>query len=57
MSEELPLMKRFLCGLYSPLGYLYSFLVGSGYTCPCCAFWRGVIWGAIAMWMVMFFFY
>ncbi len=47
MNDKVPVGKRILCGWHSPLGYAYSFLVGSGHKCPCCAFWRGILWGAI----------
>lgn len=47
MNDKVSVGKRILCGWHSPLGYVYSFLVGSGHKCPCCAFWRGILWGAI----------
>ncbi|WP_340611390.1 hypothetical protein [Xenorhabdus bharatensis] len=49
MNTKIPLLKRVLCGWHSPLGYVYSFFVGSAYTCPCCAFWRGILWGGIIL--------
>lgn len=53
MNDDVPLMKRVLCGWKSPLGYAMTFMVGSGYACPCCAFWRGVLWGSLSVGLVV----
>lgn len=45
-EHKVPLLKRFFCGFYSPLGAIMDFLVGSGRTCYCCSFWRGGLYGA-----------
>ena len=46
-TDNIPLLKRILCGDKSPLGAIAEFLVGSATTCWCCSFWRGAIWGSI----------
>lgn len=46
-DDDTPMLKKVLCGIRSPLGALAEFLVGSGQTCWCCSFWRGVLWGSL----------